>query len=211
MINLPPLGFHDRIDTGAGCRLIGGIEVCFGGALPGLPEGGSICPAGTRCRGVTLELEGIGGVCLGSCEPFGNGRPTQPPIPSPSACPAGTFPVQDGFGGITCVADPLAPTPTPRQPPQNGGCPATCAPSCVLPNGRKGKTNKGRYYRFGDCRTGTTAGVVEPGTVCVARRSTNYGNMKAAARAARRIDGALRHMDRLHQTVKSALKTKRHR
>ncbi|GAG86123.1 unnamed protein product [marine sediment metagenome] len=52
-----------------------------------------------------------------------------------------------------------------------------------------GKTNKSRYYRFGDCRRGTSPGVVEAGSVCVAPRRMNYANGKALRRAIRRATG----------------------
>src|SRR5258706_6063867 len=47
--------------------------------------------------------------------------------------------------------------------------------------------NTGRYYVFGDCRTGSPAGEVTPFTRLVRNRRINPANGKAAMRALRRV------------------------
>lgn len=49
--------------------------------------------------------------------------------------------------------------------------------------------NHGRYYVFGDCRTGTSPGVVEACTKLVRNRRVNPLNPHAARRAIRRLHG----------------------
>lgn len=174
------------------------------------PVGAGVCPPGTRCVGPSADFGGIS-VCLGTCSPYAGPGPNQPIDRGDlDPCPDG-LELRDVGGTLVCVDPLVGPTPsTPTTPTQfgcgcNGGCPKACT-TCQLPNGRTGRTNTSRYYRFGDCRRGTSAGIVEPNTVCVKPRRTNFGNIKAANRAASRIKGALRHMHKLEDTVKSTLK-----
>lgn len=83
-----------------------------------------------------------------------------------------------------------------------GGMVQYQVPSCPMPVGR-GRVaimpspcagyhwNRGRYYVFGDCRTGSYAGTVEPGERLVRNRRINPANAKAAYRAARRLNGTV--------------------
>lgn len=92
-----------------------------------------------------------------------------------------------------------------------GGQAVMTVPSCPMPVGR-GQVrimpspcagyhwNRGRYYVFGDCRTGGQAGVVDQATRLVRNRRLNPANAQAAMRAARRLNGAaslLRRIERI--------------
>jgi len=189
--------------------------------IPGTGGYGKVCPPGYACSGPSLSSP-LGSLCLGSCyqDDGGGGGGGQPPGTMP-LCPAGQHPEYSGIAGAgyVCVPDVLPFDPDtgggggdqiPSFPPQGGGC--TCnGSSCQLPNGRKGRLNKSRYYRFGDCRRGTQPGVVNPGTVCTTPRRTNYGNDKAAMRAARRLNGAARHYHKMIDAVDSINKAARRR
>jgi hypothetical protein len=61
--------------------------------------------------------------------------------------------------------------------------------------------NRERYYVFGDCRTGSQAGPVEPGTRLVRNRRINPANAQAARRAARRLNGALHLLRSIERTA----------
>lgn len=173
----------------------------IGPTIPGTPIGAGVCPPGTRCVGPSVTGPWGVGFCLGTCSPYDSSPLPQPlPQPDPSTPIAPPTPYSPTSGPGTGVCD----------LPTRAFCEATCGTNqgvggnggggcgcgkrkcsqrCQLPNGRCGKTNKTRYYRFGDCRRGTTAGVVEPGTVCVAPRRMNYANGKALNRAIRRAAG----------------------
>lgn len=68
--------------------------------------------------------------------------------------------------------------------PTRGGAPMNLPVPC-----RGFHWNKGRYYVFGDCRRGTTAGTVERFSKLVRNRRINVANAKAAHRAVRRLVG----------------------
>lgn len=158
--------------------------------IPGVPAGVGVCPAGTRCIGPSVDTA-IGSLCLGTCAEI------TIPQPQPGTPIAPTDPFPPGPGNGVCDLPTRAFCEATCGTNQGvagngGGCGCqrkTCSQRCQLPNGRCGKTNKTRYYRFGDCRRGTSPGVVEPGTVCVAPRRMNYANGKALNRAIRRAAG----------------------
>lgn len=177
--------------------------------IPGIPEpliptigGSDCCGAGQACSGLCVDTI-LGSMCAGKCNPIAETPQTQ--------CPPGTHLERTPYG-TNCVADGESFGPTiPGIPgtPQGNGCQCGSTTSCTLPNGRKGRTNKSKYYRFGDCRRGTSAGVVPAGSVCVTPRRTNYGNDKAAMRAARRLNGAARHYHKIIDAVDNISKAKR--
>lgn len=170
---------------------------------PRIPVGAGICPPGTRCIGLNVDTP-LGQACLGTCSPYT--PPTQqppafdPPTPSPDIPPS----EPTGPSGVCDL-----PTRVYCQSAcgftnggNGGGCGCQKPGSCTLPNGRTGKTNKTRYYRFGDCRRGTSPGVVEPNTVCVKPRRMNPGNVKALRKAISRASA----FDRLVKRNRKALR-----
>jgi len=182
-------------------RWPGGIDPSNPGNLP-IPIGAHICGPGQRCIGLSVNTP-IGSACLGTCV-------DSAPLPQPDPR------TPDGFVPPTDPA-PTGPTPGVCDIPTRAFCQATCgtngnggggsgcckkSEACQLPNGRMGKTNKTRYYRFGDCRRGTSAGVVEPNTVCVTPRRKNYGNIKALRSAISRANG----FDRIVKRNRKALR-----
>ncbi len=187
---------------GIGGAVIGGITGGPAGAVAGFTAGkrfGSAFEGGSTPEGFQATSSDpcfpLGvcdgpvflGQCLGRCEPFSPGGsgmafPNQPTIPAQPGVHAHGV----NGSGSACACQPRkCPSPT----------------SCTKPDGRTGKTNKSRYYRFGDCRRGTGPGVVEPNTVCVTSRRTDFGNMRAAKRAASRLNGAARHMHKIIDAV----------
>lgn len=183
-----------------------------------VPVGGGICPTGTRCVGPSIDFWGLQ-LCAGTCAPYTQDLPTQQPQGTcteqlRAACAAG-FSANGEAARALCGSCGFSTTTTPgtggtQQPQANGSC-TVCAPHCQLSNGRKGKLNKSKYYRFGDCRRGTQPGVVAPGTVCTTPRRTNFGNIQAANRAARRLDGAIRHLRKLEKTAARFARPRRRR
>jgi len=176
---------------------VGGGGPGGGGPPPDQPFGPEICTPGLRSA------------CAGAVNPGGqftqvcNGCQFQIGVELPLG--GGNGGTGGGFGGF----------------PQNGANGAGCAcgartsPSaacaCCLPGGGQGKTNKSRYYRFGDLRRGTTAGVVQKGTVCVPKRKTNFGNAKAARTAVSRLKGARTLLHDINQLTKTINKGGRRR
>ncbi len=201
-----------------------------GGPFPpiGGIVGGGACPPGTRCVGLSTDVFGQT-ICLGTCAVGGGTDPFGPPggggtdfcgprlaqtclendrlssriVGQCNDCSfqigpfaggggggGGGFPLQGGNGnGCGCK------TPTGRVGQQ---CP------CCLPTGGIGRKNKSRYYQFGDCRRGTSPRVVEAGSKCVSARRMDFGNIKAAARAGRRVTGSIRHLKRLEKAIRKA-------
>ena len=207
---LPPVG-----GTGGTLPGGGGYIPPIGPSIPGTPLGGGICPPGTRCIGPSASGPFGVSLCLGTCAPYDAPNGGDGPFPDWS-CPDGLVFGRDPITGKFSCIDPesgIGPpidnggTPQPQGPGPSCGC-GNGSASCCLPSGRKGKLNKSRYYRFGDCRRGTSAGVVNPGTTCVTPRRTNYGNDKAAMRAARRLNGAARHYKKMLDAVDSVSKAK---
>lgn len=162
-----------------------------GGVVEGITTAiaGGPCPAGTACSGPVIL-----GQCLGGCKPFGpqqfpGGKPA---LPGETMCPAG-FKLAPGPGGVLqCVEEQAGMVTVPQA---NGKCPTT---ACALPDGSRGRLNKSSYH----LKNGT---FVPAGSRCVSSRRTDFGNIKAAARASRRIDGSLRHLEKLRGTVERAL------
>lgn len=188
----------------------GGIELPLpdNPIVGGASIGGKCCGAGAYCQGACVDTI-FGSACLGACKASnggnaGGGRGDLGmwcPPPYVYSAEVGRCVDPNSFVGGGGTTPP---------PPQGGnGCACASTTSCELPNGRKGKTNKTRYYRFGDCRRGPKAGVVEPNTVCVTPRRKNYGNPKAALAAARRLNGAARHYHKIIDAVDEIAKAKR--
>lgn len=149
-------------------------------ADPQAPAPQGACPPGTRCRAFQFGTN----ICLGGCAPIeGSGLPrgatgpiSQEPIPLPSqqmcAC--------NGRKG--------------------GSCP------CCLPDGRIGRPNRSRYFRKLDrCAVSSDPNsyeLVNPGDVCVSRRTMNPANPKAARAAIRRLTGFHRMMKRTEKSLR---------
>lgn len=185
-----------------------------------VPVGGGICPVGTRCVGPSAEFLGLS-FCLGTCSPYdvstgpvGGGECSEA---MRAVCATG---VSDPASIAICqrcgftvgsAFDPTTTTPTPYTPTTTNGKCGCASSSCELPNKRRGRLNKTRYYRFGDCRRGTRPGVVEAGTVCTTPRKTNFGNDKAAMRAASRLEGAARHYKKMLDAVASVQSVRNYR
>ncbi len=168
-----------------------------------IPIGANICRPDQRCIGLSGSAGGVG-FCLGTCVAAG---PNQPPIPQPDPStpivpPSPTQPTTPGVCDLPTRLFCEGTCGTKTGNGGNGKCCSSNASCCTLPNGRPGKTNKTRYYRFGDCRRGTSAGVVEPGTVCVKPRRKNYGNIKALRGAINRATG----FDRIVKRNRKALR-----
>lgn len=179
-----------------------------GPTLPGTPIGAGVCPPGTRCVGPSMNVGGLT-VCLGTCAEMSPGIP-QPDPSTPIVPPTPGLPPGPGTG--VCDLPTRAFCEATCGTNQGGGgaaggngcsCQKPCS-SCCLPNGRRGKLNKSRYYRFGDCRRGTGPGVVEPGTVCIAPRRMNPMNHRAAMRAVRRVTAATNTHKKLMKALKAA-------
>lgn len=200
---------------GPGLQPVGGIQIPTPGTprsilepgggigIPGTGGAGQVCPPGTACRGASAKLPfGLGEICLGSCSP----------IPGD---PGTIFPPGTGSGGGIVAGDVLPAAGGQCDLPTRAYCQAQCGTdgaqcrtmgACQLPSGRGGNLNKSRYYQFGDCRRGTSPGVVLPGTKCVKRRRINPANAKASARAARRVTAAIKHQDRLVKAMKKTMR-----
>ncbi len=176
-------------------------------APPTAEPGLGVCPPGTACNFLGVDLFGFE-VCLGSCEPInGTARPSQPPIPSPSACPPGTIPVPDGVGGVTCQQSDLGQAFNPRQPRQDprSGCPTKgqrvlkCN-ECILPGS------------VSACRPNGRVGRIDQSGCCVPKaRRTDFGNIKAAKRAGKRISGSIGALESLKAVVAGVIPPKRKR
>lgn len=149
-------------------------------------DGGCGCGRGSVCAG-TCSTGIFGTSTCSLCVPA-----TEVGVQTPIGSGQGVFPQGTGNGACSC---------TPRK------CPSKT--TCELPNGRSGKTNRSRYYRFGDCRRGTGPGVVEANTVCVASRRTNFGNVGAGKKAARRLNGMVRVLTSAIDTVDNIAKAKK--
>lgn len=182
-----------NIGLGGIIRGIGSIAGTIAGAIPGvgpvvsglLPS--SSCPPGTACSGPSAL-----GVCLGACRPIG-GRGGGI-LPGETQCPAG-FVLGDplGTGRLQCVEQQAFGPPLPGG---NGRVAAAgaCVDSsiCATPGGQKGRMK---------C-------VVEKGVrfnKCVATRRTNFGNVRAARKAATRLKGAIRTLRNIESITQKAV------
>lgn len=179
-----------------GPRLIGGggpspvrIPGFAGGGLP-LAVGGprpqqGVCPPGTALR---VERR-MFGPDITECVPTGvpqvNGRPAQGGVAGVCAC---------GISTQACVEKPC---------------------TCCLPGGRKGVSNRTRYFRKVDrCADSDDPGsyeLVQPGTRCVARRSIDPGNSRAARRAVSRLNAHYRQLQRTQKALERIAKPRRRR
>lgn len=172
-----------------------------------LPAGVGVCPPGTRCIGPSAQGPFGLKLCLGTCSPYGQDQPTDLPDSTCSealrlACRIPVLARSPEYsalcGACNFTTDSLVdPTPTTTRPPTpqgNGNGCQVCAPSCQLPNGRKGRLNKTGYY--------TQAGYVAPGTKCVKPRTMNVANPAAAKRAIRRLTGHHRQLERTEAALK---------
>ena len=166
--------------------------------VPGLGGYGNICPPGTACSGPSIDLPGGISGCLGQCRPIVDQPPGQPLDPGVGGGPGGTLPPNLCDSPTRAYCQSVCGT---GVGPQGNGGSCECGT-----HGRGYRKNKTRYYRFGDCRKGTSPGVVEKNSVCVKTRRMNPANAKASSRAARRVTMALKHQDRLVKAMKKAMR-----
>ena len=177
-------------------KFLGGAVKIAGGFLVG-------GPAGAVATGLSLVQRGGPSI-----------TPTVPPFMGGGYASADSVIVRRGvFGNQTVgvygprIGAGISPWGGGGYPTDGGGggtgLPAVMqVPSCPMPVGR-GRValmpspcsgyhwNRGRYYVFGDCRTGSDAGVVEAGSRLVRNRRINPANAQAARRAARRLNSAI--------------------
>lgn len=175
-----------------------GTGITVGGSVP-IPGGtvgigtGAPCPAGTACSGPTVAVEGLGSICLGACRELGGAGGIVPTEPGQPATPTGQLPVP-----VSCDTATL------------GYCRAVCpsaygagngVPSvaCQLANGRKGRLNKTGYW----LKSGQ---YVPPGSKCVTPRRKNFANGPAASRAADRVAGTYRMLEKFDKIISKKFK-----
>lgn len=127
----------------------------------------------------------LGNRSMGVYGPKAFVTPQYPSNPdAPQSWPGG------GGSGQAVMTVPSCPMPT-----RNGGYQ-------IMPSPCSGyHWNRGRYYVFGDCRAGTSPGVVEVGTRLVRNRRINPANAQAARRAARRLNGTLTLLRAIERTT----------
>ncbi len=178
---------------------LGGILGGIAGGIAGFVTGGPIGAIGGAIAGGGLGggrqpggIPGLGGPSRGPCCPPGSlcsGNCINTPIGS--ACVGGQGCIESaraptGFGGPGTGA----PAPVGQAPGANGACPDSNV--CVTPGGQKGRTK---------C-------VVEKGlrfNKCVAVRRINPLNARAARRAASRLTGAKRELDKIMKLTEKAV------
>ncbi len=213
----------------------GGIDLPIGGGA------GQVCPPGTSCNGPSIQGPFGFALCLGQCSAFGEGGfDPGGGGGGGGGDPLGAHPhCTSRLADICRTSRNLAPhtlgdcngcnfeiAPQFNLPSGGGGggngrngsgcaCGARTSPSkacaCCLPDGGTGKLNKSRYYQFGDCRRGTSAGVVEKGTKCVSKRHINFGNGRASRRAITRLNGAVRQLRDIERLAKGIGRARRRR
>lgn len=162
----------------------GGVsgDVGSGFGIPGTGGAANICPPGTACGGISVQLPGGFAGCLGKCQPIGPSNITTD-TGSVGGTPSG------GMPSGTCDL------------PTQAYCQATCgtngskcrtAGACSLGVTASGRQRTGRLNSCGEC--------------VPKRRKMNPANAKASARAARRVTMAIKHQDKLVKTMKKTMK-----
>jgi hypothetical protein len=183
--------------------------------IPDEFQRGTICPPGTACSGPSVSLPGGISACIGTCRPFDPGitEPGTDPQPDPfggtdpsQVCPPGFhFAQSDNLFGSSfkCVPD------NGVQVGVNGqvgcGCGKGGKVRCQTATGKCGYKNERPYVRkINRCGPYTKENlqVVPAGAACSPTRKLNYGNVKAARSAMRRVKGAHRTFQQLDKTLR---------